>query len=183
MTCIVGVVEDGKVYIGGDRAAVDGWKKNTSAHSKVYRVGPFLFGTCGSHRVAQVIEHEFKISVPQADTETDIHYLATIFANEIRSLLASRGIIGKSDDHEDKFEGGSLVGYRGNLYRLSSNFQIDHFERAFDGIGSGSPFALGALQILLKSRTGAWTAIRQALEVAEALCCDVAGPFDVECAS
>ena len=179
MTCIIGLVHEGKVYIGGDRSAVDGWKKNTSAHSKVFRAGEFLFGTCGSHRMAQVIEHEFKISASQAVDETDLHYLCTVFANEIRTLLVGRGIIGKSDDNEDEYEGGCLVGYKGNLYRLSSNFQIDQFESSFDGIGSGSPFALGALQVIVrKGSPKTW--IRRSMEVAELLCCDVAAPFDIE---
>lgn len=178
MTCIIGLVHEGKVYIGGDRAAVDGWKKNTSAHSKVFRVGEFIIGTCGSHRMAQIIEYEFKPTV-QAEGEADLHYLVVTVASELRTLLSSRGIIGKNDDNEDEFEGGCLVGYKGNLYRLSSNFQIAHFERHFDGIGSGSPFALGAMQVMETNNYDPATKVRIALETSGILCCDVAPPYDV----
>ncbi len=179
MTCIIGLVHEGKVIIGGDRAAVDGWKKNTSAHSKVFRVGQLLFGTCGSHRMAQIIEHEFKPTA-QTENENDLHYLVVTIANELRTLLVSKAIIGKNEDNEDKFEGGCLVGYKGNLYRLSSNFQIDHFERPFDGIGSGSPFALGAMQVFTTHTYPPDLQVRMALEAAGVLCCDVEPPYDVE---
>ena len=57
MTCIVGLVDDGKVYMGGDAASVDGYIVRTSALSKVFRNGPFLIGYSTSWRMGQILQY------------------------------------------------------------------------------------------------------------------------------
>lgn len=177
MTCIVGIAHEGNVYIGGDRSAVDGWNKFTSEESKVFRVDEVLIGTCGSHLVTQAMKYELELSRLQGQAETDMHYLVTVFAKEVRKLIA--GLTTKRDDDgEAAFSGGALFGYRGNLYRLSSNCQVDYFNRRFDAIGSGAPFALGA--VAASGLQEPVKIIHQALRIASELCCDVWGPIDVE---
>lgn len=178
MTCIIGIAYEGDVYIGGDRSAIDGWNRFVSEESKIFRIGEILIGTSGSHLVAQALKYELKLSrVQRTDGETDIDYLVSVFAKEVRQLLA--GLTTKRDDDgEASFSGGALFGYRGNLYRMSSNGQINHFTRRYDAIGSGAPFALGA--VAASGLHEPYKIIQQALRVTTDLCCDVIGPFDVE---
>ena len=42
MTCIVGLVEKGNVYIGGDSAGVGGYSLTVRADRKVFRNGDFV---------------------------------------------------------------------------------------------------------------------------------------------
>jgi len=178
MTCIVGIVYEGDVYIGGDRSAIDGWNRLVSEESKIFRIGEILMGTSGSHLVMQALKYELKLSrLQHMEGETDLQYLITVFAKEVRNLLA--GLTTKRDeDGEASFSGGALIGYRGNLYRMSSNCQINSFVRRFDAIGSGAPFAMGA--VAASGLGDPVKIIQQALRVTAELCCDVIGPFDVE---
>lgn len=177
MTCILGLVQDGKVYMGGDRAGVDGWRRLVSAETKVFKVGELLVGCSGTGRMRQLIHYKLALSRMQNEGENEISYLMNVFADEVRKLFAENGIVGKDNENEDKFFGSLLIGYRGGLYGLNANFQIDWLERPFDAIGSGSPFALGAMEVLQSLEP--IPRIRMALRAAEALCCDVSAPFDI----
>lgn len=179
MTCIIGVANDGKVYIGGDRSGVDGWQKLNNAQPKVFKVGKdMLFGWTGSARCMQIVQHEYT-PTPNVTSRSDYGYLCATVAEELRNLFTARGIVGKNDDHEDIFDGAFLIGYHGNLYRLSNNFQVNHLKRGYDGIGSGSPFALGAL-VAGNYKDDPIVSMISALKAAEVLCVDVSSPFDVE---
>ena len=58
MTCIIGLVADGRVYLGGDSAAVHGWTRRRTRLRKVFRKGPFLVGYTTSFRMGQLLEHQ-----------------------------------------------------------------------------------------------------------------------------
>ena len=47
MTCIIGLVENSKVYIGGDSAGVAGYGLSVRADEKVFKKGDFIFGFWG----------------------------------------------------------------------------------------------------------------------------------------
>ena len=51
MTCIVGLVENGVVYIGGDSSGVGGWNLMLRKDRKVFRVGEALLGFTSSFRL------------------------------------------------------------------------------------------------------------------------------------
>lgn len=57
MTRVVGLVRQGRVYMGVDSAAVQGWTRRASQVSKVFRRGPFLIGYTTSFRMGQFLEH------------------------------------------------------------------------------------------------------------------------------
>lgn len=183
MTVIIGLKHGDDVYIAADRAAVDGWNNTVSAESKVFRVGELLIGTCGSRRMAQVLRYRLDL-LNQDKDQPHMDYLVNGFAYAVRSLFSNYGVMSKSDDGEEKFAGGMLFGYRGNLYRMANNFQIDQFTRPFDAIGSGAPFALGALQMIYNTTDerpfAPRTMLLGVLTATQDLCADVSAPFDVE---
>lgn len=183
MTVIIGLKHEGDVYIAGDRATVDGWNNTISAESKVFRLGEFLIGTCGSRRMAQLLHYRLNL-LEQDEEQTPMDYLVNEFADGVRVLFANYGVMTKSDDGEDKFTGALLFGYRGNLYRMGNNFQIDQYASLFDAIGSGAPFALGVLQYMYNTLDEKVFTPRnmllEALTAAADLCADVSAPFDIE---
>ena len=63
MTCIVGVVDNGKVYMGGDSAGVGGLCIETRKQPKVFRNGDFLIGYTDSFRMGQLLQ--YKMSPPR----------------------------------------------------------------------------------------------------------------------
>ena len=177
MTCIIGLVDGGKVYMGGDRCGVDGWRRFTYSGPKVFKDNDMLIGVSGTRRLTDLLRYSLEVDSYQGGDS--YNYLVNKFVPSVRKLLTDNGVVGK-EGHEDKFEGGALIGFRGGLYTLYGNFQIGWYERDFDAIGSGAPFALGAMQVLMESGRGKpETMLRLALGTAEALCVDVCAPFDI----
>lgn len=62
MTCIVGLVENNKVYIGGDSAGVAGLSLMKRADEKVFKKDEFIFGFTSSFRMGQLIGGNFQIA-------------------------------------------------------------------------------------------------------------------------
>ena len=57
MTCIVGLEHDGKVYMGGDSAAVGGMDVYPSRIPKVFQAGRYLIGYTTSFRMGQLLQY------------------------------------------------------------------------------------------------------------------------------
>ena len=90
MTCIVGLVQKGTVYIGADSASVSGWTSRVTRLPKVFRRGPFLIGYTTSFRMGQLLEHALAVP-PQGDESDDMRFMVTTFVESVRALLKERG--------------------------------------------------------------------------------------------
>lgn len=175
MTCVVGLVQKGRVYLGVDSAAVQGWTRRASQVSKVFRRGPFLIGYTTSFRMGQLLEHHLNVA-PQTEKQTDMGYMVTHFIEAVRVLLKEKGFT-KIESNTEK-GGQFLVGYRKHLYTIESDFQVGHLVEEFDAIGSGSDFALGAMKAL--DKTPPMIRVRRALEIAAHYNMGVCGPFTIK---
>jgi ATP-dependent protease HslVU (ClpYQ) peptidase subunit len=175
MTCVVGLVHKRRVYIGADAAAVQGWTRRQSRVCKVFRRGPFLMGYTTSFRMGQLLEHHLEVPKQHAD-QSDMSYLVTNFIESVRALLKEKGFT-KIESNSEK-GGQFLVGYRGRLYSIESDFQVGVLADDFDAIGSGSDFALGALRAL--ERMPPVPRIKRALAVAAHFNMGVCGPFVIK---
>jgi len=175
MTCVVGLVDRGSVYIGVDSAAVQGWTRRKSRVAKVFRRGPFLIGYTTSFRMGQLLQHHLDVPPQEAGTD-DVAYLVTHFIEKARALFKEKGFT-KVEANTEK-GGQFLVGYRGRLYTVESDFQVGENEEGYEAIGSGGDFALGALAALprLKPRER----LTRALEIAAHFNMGVCGPFSIE---
>ena len=71
MTCIVGLVHEGVVYIGGDSAGVAGLSLTVRADEKVFRNSDFLMGFTTSFRMGQLLRYSLK--PPRRHPDDDIH--------------------------------------------------------------------------------------------------------------
>jgi ATP-dependent protease HslVU (ClpYQ) peptidase subunit len=175
MTCVVGLVQKGRVYLGVDSAAVQGWTRRASQVSKVFRRGPFLIGYTTSFRMGQLLEHHLNVA-PQTEKQTDMGFMVTHFIEAVRVLLKEKGFT-KIESNTEK-GGQFLVGYRKHLYTIESDFQVGHLVEEFDAIGSGADFALGAMRAL--DKTAPMLRVRRALEIAAHYNMGVCGPFTIK---
>lgn len=174
MTCVVGLVNKGTVYIGVDSAAVQGWTRRTSHVPKVFRRGPFLLGYTTSFRMGQLLEHH--LAVPeQAEGQDDMAFMVTEFIEKVRALLKEKGF-SKVEQNTEK-GGQFLVGYRGQLYTVESDFQVGKHGEGYEAVGSGADFALGAMHAL--PHLPPTRRIRKALEVAAHFNMGVSAPFTI----
>lgn len=175
MTCVVGLVNKERVYIGVDSAAVSGWTRRETNLRKVFRRGPFLIGYTTSFRMGQLLEHQLEVP-KQEEGQSDMAFMVNVFIESTRDLLKARGFA-KVEANAEK-GGQFLVGYRGHLYSVDSDFQVGEMTDGYDAIGSGSDFALGALHALGKARPT--NRIRSALEAAAHFNMGVCGPFYIK---
>ncbi len=173
MTCILGAVDKGKVYIGGDSALVENWMVRPQKASKVFKTGPFLIGNTGSPRVDQLLR--YKLATPKQNGLSNEKYMVVEFIENVRSVLKEGGYTSIENSRE---EGGwFLVGYKGSLYYVASDFQVSEYREGFHAIGSGRAYALGAYKALEKIQPKA--RILQSLKIAAHFSGSVMGPFKV----
>lgn len=140
MTAIVGVVNGGHVYIGGDSAGVSGYTVAVRADSKVFANGPYVFGFCGSFRMGQLLRYAFVPPHPEGDVH---RFMVTTFVDALRECLKQGGWGWKENERE---EGGTfLVGTGGELFNVQSDYQVAQRADGYDAVGMGDELALGAL--------------------------------------
>jgi ATP-dependent protease HslVU (ClpYQ) peptidase subunit len=178
MTCIVGLVHEGKIWMGGDSAATAPWslRTNAIADSKVFANGPFLFGVCGSPRAMQLLKHSFR--APDHDPRTEAEkYLATSFVNAVRDCFKDGGFAEKNKEAEG-FYGEILVGYKGELFVLGGDYEINRSANPYAAIGSGMDVALGSMYSTEDMHPKARITI--ALEAAEEFNAGVRAPFVIK---
>lgn len=142
MTCTVGIVHEGYVWIGSDSAASNGYAVTLRRDPKVWRVGEFVIGIAGSFRMADLLR--YRLEPPPLPDGEDLHrYMATAFVDAIRTLFKDGGF-GQQINGED-CGGQFLVGIRGRLFHIDPDFQVGEKDADYDAIGAGAPYALGAL--------------------------------------
>lgn len=175
MTCIVGLVHRGTVYIGGDSASVQGWTSRITRLPKVFRRGPFLIGYTTSFRMGQLLQFGLEPRV-QAAGEDDMRFMVTEVAERVRLLLKERGVAKVESNAETG--GQFLVGYRGRLFSMQQDFQVNEMADGYDAVGSGAEYALGAMRALSKSPP--IPRLKRALEISAHFNMGVSGPFFVK---
>lgn len=175
MTCIAGLVEGGRVWIGGDSAGICGWRLDVRADPKVFRVGQFVMGFTDSFRMGQLLAHAFKPpALPKRKRDVD-RYMTLDFMDAARALFKEKGFATVKDGQEG---GGSfMVGVSGRLYVVERDFQAGRVVGSLDAIGCGADLALGAL--LVTGGMKPEKRIRTALRAAERRSTGVRGPFRV----
>jgi hypothetical protein len=174
MTCIAGIAQTGRVYLGGDSAAVDDWGRiQTRAEPKVFEKLGYAIGYTDSFRLGQLLRHKF--DPPKFSRRKDIlSFLCNDFVDSLRECLDSGGYATRSEGRES---GGTfLVGVGGRLFKICSDYQVAEAVGGYDACGSGQQPALGSL-FSTGSLAEPLERLTLALASAEAFNSNVRGPF------
>lgn len=142
MTCIVGAVSGGVVTLGGDSAGTAGWDRTLRRDPKVFRVGEFVLGFTSSFRMGQLLQHKLK---PPEITGDLFAYMVTDFVDCVREVFESGGFLKKKNEEESG--GIFLVGVRGRLFKVDSDFQVGESLDGYEACGCGEAYALGVLHV------------------------------------
>lgn len=175
MTCIIGLAQGGKVWMGGDSASASGWQMRKVSLPKVFKVQEFLIGYTSSFRMGQILEHH--LNVPTQNGQSDVKYLVTQFIPRVRDCLKERWF--DNIKNEDAKSGIFLLGYRGHLYRVDSDFQVNEYVDDFDACGCGESYALAAMKVLLTLCVPPEECISRALEIVAYFSGGVCRPFHI----
>ena len=184
MTCIVGLIDNGKVWMGGDSAGVAGLNVTLRKDPKVFKNGDFLIGYTSSFRMGQLLR--FKFNPPKYYAEQynndEYKYMCTDFIDSIRECLKTGGYTTIANNEE---KGGSfLVGFQGRLFEIECDFQVGESLAKYEAVGCGAGYAKGSLFNSLNFHNGEIhdpeEVIREALLAAENFSGGVRSPFIIE---
>ena len=145
MTCIVGLVDKGTVYIGADSAGVSGWSLTVRADAKAFRSGPYAIGFTSSFRLGQVLRYAAKLPDPPDDPDDLMRHMVVDFVDAARDSFRTSGWEQKDNGREGC--GNFLVGVAGRLFEVQDDFQIKESLDPFAACGAGEEYALGALAV------------------------------------
>jgi len=174
MTVIIGLIDNNTILMGGDSAATNGSYLDILDTQKVFQKEEFLFGVAGVLRVAQVLEHCFRIP-NRLDHKSDMGYLVSEFVPSFQDELSTYWDI--NAEHNQNWS--VLIGYRSNLYCLEGNFQIIKPKKDYYSIGSGSDCALGSLHSTEKLSLSANDRLNLAFDAASQFYASVSPPFHI----
>ena len=186
MSCVVGVVSQGIVYLGGDSArTTDSFQIAVCSDTKVWKYAEegIVLGCTGSPRVQQVLQYTF-VPPPRKTleyymtvnlTRKTLEYYMTV--NLIRALRDC--LKGEETNDPATVAGCSfLIGVDGRLFAIHGDFQWEESVMGYNAIGNASDVAGGALfatRELLEDSPK--QRVRLALEAAQAHNAAVRAPF------
>lgn len=175
MTCIVGVAHEGCVWIGGDSAGVSGYDIAARVDTKVFKRGPYVLGFTDSFRMGQLLRWAFDVPTPPARGLE--RFMCTTFIDAARDCLKAGGWATSRSDQE---AGGTfLVGVRGRLFEVYSDYQVGETRNGFSAVGCGAAYALGVLDLTGRQQMEPRSRARLALETAARHSAGVCGPFTI----
>ena len=141
MTVIAALVHEGKVYMGGDSAAVDRYQcVMIRKDPKVFQNGPFLIGFTSSFRMGQLL---MGATFTDPGNMDEFEYMRSKFVDVARMALKDGGYVKVNDNREES--GQFLVGFHGRIFMVDEDFHVGEPVDSFYAVGQGSQEALGAL--------------------------------------
>lgn len=176
MTAIVGVVEDGKVWLGGDAAGVGGLSMQTRSDPKVFKNGESVIGYTTSFRMGQILEHHLSLPTPY-ENESGMGYMVKRFIPAVKSVLKQHGF--ETSESGREHGGNFLIGYRGHLYDIESDYQVARVAQPYHSVGCGFELALGSLYSTQCLKMSPKKRITTALNAATEFCVGVRPPFTI----
>ena len=136
MSCVVGLLQDGKLYIASDGiATTDEGEKRPVICIKVFKNKNYLIGFTGSVRHGQLL------NARNFDPPSNIYD----FPEAARNIFLEKGAILSTENGQQIHSSNLLIGYQGRLFEVLIDFQMNEVMGAYTAIGSGSPYAMGSL--------------------------------------
>ena len=177
MTAIAGVVEKGKVYIGGDSAGVGGYSLSVRSDPKVFINGEFIFGYTSSFRMGQLLQYSFSPPKP-FENQSKMEYMITSFVPAIKDVFKKNGF--QSMENGVESGGTFLLGYRGELFEIEDDYQVARLNQPYYACGCGMDLVLGSLHATNHfSNITPEERIEMALDAAAEFSAGVRGPHTI----
>jgi len=181
MTCVVGLEDHGIIYVGADSAGIDSHSLSIvgRADEKVFVTddGDFIMGFAGSFRIGQLLRYAL-VTPDQPGRMDDMAYMVTDFIDAVRAMQHDKGAREKKDELE-QHEASFIVGYRGHLYVIESDYQVGRPIDNYAAIGCGADMALGAMYATKKLKMKPEERLMLALQAAAEFSAGVRPPFHI----
>ena len=175
MTCIVGLLDNNNVYMGGDSAGIGGYSLQIRKDEKVFINGEFIFGFTSSFRMGQLLR--YSLVPPKRYPDIDVYsFMVKDFIDAVRKCLKDGGYAKK--DKEEESGGTFLVGYQGRLFEIDNDYQVAEVLQNYASCGCGLDLALGSLYSTEDKKPE--ERVTMALQAAEKFSAGVRSPFNIK---
>jgi len=167
MTTILGLqLEDG-VTLAADSQITYSRIYIQENSGKITRRGDYLIAGAGDVSAGDIAQHIWQPPKPTVADKKDVrHFVITKVIPSLRECLSANGYR-KAEKEDDGWS--FIIALCGQLFEIADDFSVLTDSSGYYGIGSGSPYALGALH------QGA--SLEQALQIADRLDPNTSTPF------
>jgi ATP-dependent protease HslVU (ClpYQ) peptidase subunit len=144
MTTIIGIQSKGSCLLAADSRTTNEYGRPYH-HEKVAKLterGEWIIAGAGDPQACDIVQHLW--APPKQTIKDDYKYIVSKAALSIRDCLKKNGYERDKSDPDGGFI--FLIAYKGTLYEIEETFTVYMRDDGFYGIGSGSRWALGALQ-------------------------------------
>jgi hypothetical protein len=149
MTIIVAETDGSTVLFGADSAWTLDDEIYTIDMPKIFACGPYLFGICGTYRLAQLLRYQTELPEPPRTADLEPFLVQELLPAIRRAVVEDAQSGGGSSVVDSKT--GLLLGCQGQLWTIDSRW-VAIREAPFAAIGSGRLRAYGALHALHAAR-------------------------------
>lgn len=168
MTAIVAISDGKRVYLGGDSALSTDDHIYHSADPKVFERDGIVIGFCGSLRFGELVA---LTPFPKRRRDLDLWVREDICRALRRESVLHGCDIADGDESE------AILGVGGQIYVITGGPVAYRARNDYAAIGSGAPWAEGALFATEGLKIGVTERLTVALEAAETYCASVRGPW------
>jgi ATP-dependent protease HslVU (ClpYQ) peptidase subunit len=163
MTTIIGLQNDHGCVIAADSQTTtsDGMPWQHADLSKIVNRGAYLIAASGVNQSCDIALNIWQ-PPPRPPKQSWYQFAITELVPSLRACHASNWFEPTPDD-----EWSLMIASRGELLTIESDYSVLRSKSGMYGLGSGSPYALGALAVLLASSVGE-TSVKRAIEIASA---------------
>jgi len=170
VTCIVGIAEGGRVWMGGDSAGMIGWTRYVITRPKVVHRTGMLIGHCGTPRLLQIAE-----TLPVAYLGGDpFRFVVDVFVPALQTAIKAADFNWLIEENDSSC---LMIGLSGALFTVCNQYSVDTYADGLCTLGARD-MALGALAALEDMEPEA--RIRQVLIICGQRGGGVAPPYYVE---
>jgi ATP-dependent protease HslVU (ClpYQ) peptidase subunit len=171
MTTIVAVCKNGNVTMGADSQVTDGSRPNRHPRmEKITKNNGYLIAGSGDSQPCVILQHIFVPPVPTVQERKDLYkFMIVKFIPAMRECLDDNGWKPSTDDKESGFN--MLFAFDGEVFDIGDDLSVLLNDDGIYGVGSGSPYAIGALY--------AGASVEKSLEYASSNDIYTSGPYQI----
>ena len=113
--------------------------------AKITKRGKFLIAGAGTTQPCDIVQHVWRPPTPTPAAYKDLyHYMIAEVVPSIRATLSVNGYVPDKESEEPDFI--FLIAIGGTIFELDDTLSVLLRDDGIYGIGSGSAYAIGALQ-------------------------------------
>lgn len=173
MTCIVGLVEDGTIYMASDSEASDEASSSLIATPKVAINGDYIIGASESIRALNILHHTALPPVPSPSNLSS--FMSISFVQAIADTMDNMPGTASGDKMDEGTE--IIVGTLGRIFIISFDYSVYENMYPYAAVGSGTVPALASLFTTDDTDLSPKNRLTKAVKAASEFAAGVRGPI------